>query len=257
MERLTRNDLEALLDFLRKGYSRLNLEDFRKHILLDLPKLVSSDITTYNEVNLRKQCMVWSREPAEARFPGDEDIFEQHIHEHPLIVHYANKKRDARVLKISDFLTTRQFHRLGLYNEFFRRLGVEHQIAVPLPAPSLLATIGIALNRGLPDFTERDRLILSLLRPHLIQAYRNAKAVTRMEQELTVARQVLDKTQLGVIVLGRDGGVSLVNAQAKRLVEEYFGTRSLKGNRLPEILASYVREEETRYAQTTPPVEAS
>ncbi len=67
-------------------------------------------------------------------------------------------------LKISDFLTRSQFHRLALYNEFFRPLGVEYQIAVSLP-PSPHLLIGIALNRGRQDFGARDRLMLNLLRP--------------------------------------------------------------------------------------------
>jgi len=121
--------------------------------------------------------------------------------EHPLITRY-HQTRDGQAFKISDFLTRSQFHRLGLYHELYRRVQVEHQIAFVLPTPPPLI-IGIALNRGRRDFSERERLLLNLLRPHLVQAYRNAEAVTQLHQELTAVRQALETLALGVIVLGR------------------------------------------------------
>jgi hypothetical protein len=71
-------------------------------------------------------------------------------------------------------LSQTRFHRLGLYNEFFRRLGVEHQMALVLPAPSPLL-IGIALNRSRPDFSEEERTRLEITRRHLVVAYRNGR----------------------------------------------------------------------------------
>jgi len=125
----------------------------------------------------------------------------RHMPEHPLITRY-HQTRDGQAFKISDFLTRSQFHRLGLYHELYRRVQVEHQIAFVLPTPPPLI-IGIALNRGRRDFSERERLLLNLLRPHLVQAYRNAEAVTQLHQELTAVRQALETLALGVIVLGR------------------------------------------------------
>src|SRR5438128_1562380 len=55
--------------------------------------------------------------------------FEHHKHEHPLIGHFSQNPQ-ARVAKISDFLTQREFQRLGLYNEFFRKIDVEHQVVI-------------------------------------------------------------------------------------------------------------------------------
>lgn len=168
------------------------------------------------------------------------------MHEHPLINFYQ-RTRDGQALKISEFLTRSQFHRLGLYNEFYRPLSVEHQMAFTLPARPPLV-IGIALNRGRPDFSERDRLILNLVRPHLIQAYRNAEIVTQMQQELVVVRQVLDKLELGVIVLTEDGKVRLATAAAQQLLEDYFGKRALRANRLPETLQRWARHQEALLA---------
>src|SRR6266436_4907115 len=86
------------------------------------------------------------------------EIFNRHAHEHPLI-QYHERTTDGGPTKISDFLTQRQLHRLGLYNEFFRPLGLEHQIAFTVRrAPDLI--VALALNRTRRDFSKRDRTLL-------------------------------------------------------------------------------------------------
>src|SRR5229473_1152356 len=75
-------------------------------------------------------------------------------------------------------------HRLGIYNENYLRTGVEYQMtfmvqSLQRPSPT---TIAIALDRGPrdSDFTERDRFMLSLLRPHLMTAYANAETMSAL-----------------------------------------------------------------------------
>ncbi|HET6186394.1 MAG TPA: helix-turn-helix transcriptional regulator [Trebonia sp.] len=75
-------------------------------------------------------------------------------------------------------------------------LRVEHEIMVCMPAgpgrtadpgrraggPSVRAAV---LPRGRPDFSERDRALLTLLRPHLHQAYLDAERRRRGTPQLT------------------------------------------------------------------------
>ena len=78
---------------------------------------------------------------------------------------------------------------VGMYCELFRPLGWDHQIILSLPeAPGRAAqpgrTVRLILNRGPgPDFSERDRALLALLRPHLHVPSRTA-AVTRAFPDL-------------------------------------------------------------------------
>ncbi len=243
MERLTHRDLRAILEFIRQCYAIRDLDHFPAHVISVLPKVVPSEITSYNEANPRKQRMSSLEHPLDAvNFPDCRMILDRHLPEHPLLVHFERTRAD-HAFKISDFLSRRKFRRLGLYNEFFRRLGVEHQMAITLPTPPPLV-IGIALNRSGPDFCERERLLLNLLRPHLIQAYRNAEAVSRMQQELTAFRQVMGGLDQGVVCLTRDGRIRLQTARAQHLVAEYFGGSRRRANRLPETLRRWVRQQE-------------
>ena len=237
MERLSQRDLQILLSYLREIYAHHDLESFAANIVSTLPKVIPSEWTSYNEVNPRSQTITYTMEPVPSGFPDGEQVFTQHIHEHPLINHHQ-QTRDGRALKISDFLTQDQFHRLGLYNEFYRRLEVEHQMAIILPAPAPLV-IGIAVNRGITDFSERDRLLLDLLRPHLVQAYHNAESATWLRQELAQLRRALEESNHGVISLTGKYRVRFCTEHAQQWLSEYFEP-SRRADRLPESLQRWI-----------------
>ena len=95
---------------------------------------------------------------------------------------YPVRTGDLRsVVKASDFYSMRQWHSTGMYIDCIRPQGIEHHLMVALPElPEPAADAGrylrLALHRGPgPDFSERDRALLVLLRPHLHQAYLDAE----------------------------------------------------------------------------------
>ena len=96
---------------------------------------------------------------------------------------YAARTGDQRsVIKVADFYSARQWHCTGMYTDRDRLLGLEHYLMVCLPR-ALPPTAGpgryvrLTLTRGPgPDFSERDRAVLTLLGPHLDQAYLDAAA---------------------------------------------------------------------------------
>lgn len=64
--------------------------------------------------------------------------------------------RDGPALRISDFLSQREFHRLHLYQEFYRRFPVEHQAAVGLAwGPRLLSHVAARSNAGRARYSRR------------------------------------------------------------------------------------------------------
>jgi DNA-binding CsgD family transcriptional regulator len=96
---------------------------------------------------------------------------------------FPERAGDLRsVVTIPDFYSARQWHSTGMYRDFYRPNGTEHelQLCLPDPAAGLSAGPGQHLRLWLfrgpgPDFTERDRALLVLLRPHLYQAYLDAE----------------------------------------------------------------------------------
>jgi DNA-binding CsgD family transcriptional regulator len=97
------------------------------------------------------------------------------------------------VVKTSDFYSTRQWHSTGMYIDCIRPQGMEHHLGLALPDLAEPAGreryVRIFLHRTPgPDFSERDRALLVLLRPHLHQAYLDARRRRNPVPRLT-ARQ--------------------------------------------------------------------
>ena len=75
-----------------------------------------------------------------------------------------------------------ELHRLALYRELYKPLGVEHQLAFMLPAaPDRV--LGVALSRGKRDYSDLERDVADHARPFLIQAYQNAIAYELLRSE--------------------------------------------------------------------------
>jgi DNA-binding CsgD family transcriptional regulator len=154
----------ALQQALRLIDDLAELDDpacFPKVALSGLSQLIGCDYLSYNELDPGPVLIHAVVHPLD-ELPVSLELFDAHIHEHPLINHYRNTC-DRRPRKISDFLSDQDFHRLSLYGEFFRVMTVEHQMAVNLtdPGPQI---IGIAFNRSRTDFTEAHRDLLDVVR---------------------------------------------------------------------------------------------
>ena len=99
---------------------------------------------------------------------------------------YPDRSGDQRsVTKVSDFYSDVEWHSAGMYTDFFGRLGFEREIMVCLPGgPG--RTVRLVFFRGPgADFSERDRGLLALLRPHLHDAYMDADRRLRGAPDLT------------------------------------------------------------------------
>ncbi len=95
---------------------------------------------------------------------------------------YPDRTGDLRsIVKISDFYSARQWHSIGTRCGINRPMGFEHDLMLTLPTqPSPVSGSGRTMRlfffRGPgSDFSERDRALLTLLRPHLHQAYLDAE----------------------------------------------------------------------------------
>jgi DNA-binding CsgD family transcriptional regulator len=103
---------------------------------------------------------------------------------------YPDESGDlTTVTAMSDFYTRRELHRTGMYADYLRPQGVEREIMLCLPSPRY-RTVRLMLARGPgSDFSDRDRAILTLLRPHLYETY--LRGVSPPEPPLTPRQKEL------------------------------------------------------------------
>lgn len=96
----------------------------------------------------------------------------------------------------------------------------------------------------------RRRLVMNVLRPHLVHAHRNAEAMTELARVLAVVHEGLDRVGRGLIAVSRDGRVRFSTRRVRQWVTAYFGGRPWSGDRLPEALHRWLRQQEARLAAT-------
>jgi DNA-binding CsgD family transcriptional regulator len=88
---------------------------------------------------------------------------------------YFMQGGEMTAVKMTDFYTLNQFRKTKFW-EWDSMLHVKYNMTLPVASNEGLA--GISLTSGGKDFTERDRLMLNLLQPHINQAGRNAELAT-------------------------------------------------------------------------------
>ncbi len=187
--------VRAMLCLIADADSTPSAESYRTELLAAVAAALPCDLVVWNEfpiAGLRKP-MGWT-EPRDAITPALQAMFAAHMLEHPLVRHYVAGDRTAR--RLSDATSTRAFHRLGLYSEFFRPLGLEHQLTLGLTGPPG-SLVGLSLNRARHDFGDEELLLLELLRPHLEAGERAATTAAARAALTGREREVLDLVATG------------------------------------------------------------
>jgi DNA-binding CsgD family transcriptional regulator len=239
MNPLSQNECRALLSAVEAIHGITGIEQFPSGVFSALRKVFSCNSICYNEIALPDIMKSWIMEPAEA-FPGPplKESFLRHYNEHPVFFHYT-RSGDLNSYRISDFLSQRQFHDLVLYNEYYRQSSVEYQLATCfLLNPDWM--IGVTLDRHCRDFSESDRLSLDLLRPHLVQAYRNI-------QTLDLMKRVIEGTGSRLLTVNRSGDVEMASDDVWRTIARFFNVSYFQKT-LPDMLKSWIVYERARFS---------
>lgn len=174
---LTAEHYAAALECIGEVHDALTLDELRHAVLPALQRLVPSQWASYNEVPVDGSAPVaiMTHEQPPEVVAAAWEAWQRLAPSNPLLQRHL-RTRDGRAYRFSDVLTREAYHAMPLYQEVYSVLGVEHQIAFTLPAESG-EVIGIALSRDAAhgDFSDAERDLLNLLRPHVLQAYRNCR----------------------------------------------------------------------------------
>jgi DNA-binding CsgD family transcriptional regulator/PAS domain-containing protein len=235
-------DTRLLLDLVGEAYSFEDLSQYRHGILELITRVVPCDRVGYNEIAPQESFAITLPEFDPSLLPR----FSELIYENPLIERYE-RTRDGRPYRISDLIDQPTFHRLALYQEFYRQIGVEWQVAFTLPARAPLI-VGIALTRTHEDFTDREVGLLALARPHLMHAYRNAELQSARKAMLAALEQGLDTLGQQIIVLDPHGRVEFATDSARRLLGE---TRA-NPRGLPDPVRAWLADQRDPRSATEP-----
>jgi len=148
---------------------------------------VPCDVITFVEFDASHELAYLDQSLPEEPPPADpgEEAFWRHYWD-CLPCSYPERTGDERsITTISDFYTQRDYQNTGMYADFFGPLGVEYDAVLCLSAPAGRSRRLLFFRGRGADFDGRDRLVLSLLRPHLNELYQELERRRRKVPELT------------------------------------------------------------------------
>ncbi|MCI0583320.1 MAG: hypothetical protein L0227_10630, partial [Chloroflexi bacterium] len=165
--RLSRPDYEAVWEFLAEVDDLTSEEPYPVDMLARLRSLVPSDQAVYQELDVdRRRFMEMSAAVPDEDDDEDEDLYWT---VGPCqITDYRVRTGDLSTIRMSDVIGRQRYHDSPLYREYFLPVGFDHVLDLG-PATDRQRYRSVVLFRGhdTADFSERDRAVLELLRPHL------------------------------------------------------------------------------------------
>jgi DNA-binding CsgD family transcriptional regulator len=179
-------DLNTLAGIVTDYRADLPAQGLPESLLGDLMDLIHCDVALLEGLDSRRR-ETWLKQSIPSR-DGGEDLdatlqlafWKHYWNSEPCC--YPDRSGDLRrVVKVADFYSARQWHSTGMYTDVMRPQGLPHFLELSLPEPPGRATgpgrtVRLYFLRGPGlDFSERDRALLTLLRPHVHQAYLDAE----------------------------------------------------------------------------------
>ena len=226
-------DLSALRRLLADGSDddRDSAAPLPWAVLDGLRAFLSCDtLAFFNVDSARRMCNVNQEAPARLSGPDPNAAAESHalFFQHYwdcTVCSYPDRTADLdSVITVSDFYSLRQFRDTGMWSEYLCEIGWDREMLACLAGvPG--RTLRLICWRGPGrDFTERDRTVLWLLRPHLAQIFHRRRAARDGRAPLTPRQREL----LGLVAAGHTNGqiarrLGVADSTVRKHLENIFG----------------------------------
>jgi DNA-binding CsgD family transcriptional regulator len=237
---LSEHDASALLGFVSELRALEDPMPFPPRLVERLESVIAADGVSFSEldpVERRSILQVWHKaDGADQLFWGedegydpDEDLFWSLRHTHPLCGFHCSGGDWTKALKVSDFVTLREFRRTPIYDALYRG-EIDHWLEVGLePEPARSRTF-IFTRFDQSDFEERDRLVATLLQPHLANRAEEAEAALHASHALASIEEGTNEEARRVVLCSATGVIEFGSASSRALLKRYLG---LDNGRVP------------------------
>jgi DNA-binding CsgD family transcriptional regulator len=118
------------------------------------------------------------------------ELWQQCLRDHPTVSYWNHGGIDS-VVRISDVVHQRAYHRLPIYAEFFRPAGVEYKLDARVHVTPH-ASVDFGCARASRDFSDRDRMLLAALSPYIASLLRRCEATdqaARLQDDFGLSRR--------------------------------------------------------------------
>ena len=238
--RLSPRDASGLLSFVSELKDSDDPLPFSPRLLAGLGRLIPADQVGYSELNPAEETsvmQVW-------HMTGDEEIgtgggpdalrrlWWRLRPTHPVCGYRTTSGDWTQPLKVSDFVTLRRFRETPIYDAFYRG-ELDYWLDMGLPATATKTRVFIFARRAGRDFTDRDRLVLELLRPHLEARYAATETTARAAAALASVEEETNDEAHRVVLCSAAGTIEFASRASRALLARFAG---LENGHLPKAL---------------------
>ena len=235
---LRERDYRRVLDAVRDLNAPRGLGEFRLEARRIAAGLVGCETAALSEIDTRSGSFSGLLHPLALRDNARlVPILEVYLHQNPAVPHILAHP-DLPTVRLSDFTTTPVFHRTALYNEVYRPVAIEQQALLSLQQHDG-AAVCITLHRARRAFSDHEIALLETLRPHLIQAYDNARRFSQRQHDAALNRTLHEADAERVLVVAQ-GRIVFCSDGARRILCQLFGEI---GSRVPEEISAWLRKQ--------------
>ncbi len=186
---ISERDLRRLLDVVSPDAVASDSDEIPEQVLRGLAELIPSACVSFFVMDTRRREVFAGQEVLMADLPpdtADSDALFFDAYWDCVSCCWPELSGDHDLVTMwTDFHSEREYAQL-LMAEYSRQLGLWHELLVCLPPQGgLERRILLAREAGDPPYSERDRLLLTLLRPHLIRIRDHVEARRRTVPALT------------------------------------------------------------------------
>lgn len=237
MTSLSANDLELFSACIEQLYRCQDIDAFPQHVVAVIQQLLAGNFYSYTEVNPIRNRAVAIVEPKKFDVEKLAPTFMRLSHQHPLISHYR-RTGDGSAAMISDFMNPRDWHETEIYQQVYQPIDVEDQLSITLPAPPPIV-VGVLVSRARRDFTERDRTLFNLFRPHMVAAYELADRYSRLKHDAGTMSDAVESMNVGLVRVTPSGAITFMSVKARHYLSKHLPEPS-REDRLPDLLGKWL-----------------
>ncbi len=181
-KQLHRHDLGTALDVIGNlSDASDDANEFGRCSVQQLPRLAAAELTTLSLCDMQSGHRHVVGAPPGTIDADARACFDRHFHEHPL-VRYHGHEHGCQVRRISDSIATPAFRKTELYDEYYRRLGIDHALALPLYNGDGWL-VSIVLNRKGRDFNDREVALFERVRRVVGRLFRSSRLLERTREK--------------------------------------------------------------------------
>ena len=243
MATLSERDAAALLAFVSELQAMDDPVPFPPQLVARLHALISAGLVSYSELDPVERgsiLQIWQSVDGEGQITWGNEVWLEPERElywslrstHPVCGHRTSSGDWTTARKVSDFLTLREFRRTPIYDAFYRG-NTDHWLDFGLPREPQRTRVFIFTRFNQADFDERDRLVASLLQPHLARRADEAEAALRAAEALSAIEDGTIEEARRVVLCSGSGVIEFASASSRALLDRYLG---LDNGRLPNSI---------------------